>query len=221
MKGGRMSSKKGKNKKKITDFYVHLKFALLSLPALFRDGKFLKSFLFTFIIFGTVLNLLSSGFASLQIFHFADFWGKIKLVFDFFLAIFGVNRNFFDFLLLFLINFLQSILVALVFYILNFRRKNLSSEVQTTGIIASFFLLSSGCPTCGTTILTPIILAILGSSGLALVGTITNFVIFISFLLALYVFQKIGYEAYIILQDQQFQDKKKLKKQNGIEHESK
>ena len=123
------------------------------------------------------------------------------------MSVFGIGRTLPDFLFMTIINFVQSILFGLLFFILHFRKQNLSDNLQSTGIIASFFLLSSGCPTCGTALLAPIFISILGSSGFALVGTVSLVLNLISLVLALFVFQKLGYEAYIISEAQKYQQK--------------
>lgn len=123
------------------------------------------------------------------------------------MSVFGIGRTLPDFLFMTVINLVQSILFGLLFFILHFRKQNLSDNLQSTGIIASFFLLSSGCPTCGTALLAPIFISILGSSGLAIIGTVSIALNLISLVLALFVFQKLGYEAYIILESQKYQQK--------------
>ena len=136
------------------------------------------------------------------------------------MSVFGIGRTLPDFLFMTTINFVQSILFGLLFFILHFRKQNLSDNLQSTGIIASFFLLSSGCPTCGTALLAPIFISILGSSGLALVGTVSLVLNLISLVLALFVFQKLGYEAYIISEAQKYQ-KKNHKISKGENHDQK
>ena len=127
------------------------------------------------------------------------------------MSVFGIGRTLPDFLFMTTINFVQSILFGLLFFILHFQRffhrRIAFDNLQSTGIIASFFLLSSGCPTCGTALLAPIFISILGSSGLALVGTVSLVLNLISLVLALFVFQKLGYEAYIISEAQKYQQK--------------
>ena len=129
----------------------------------------------------------------------------------------GVGRTWPDFFYLTTLNLVQSTLVGLLFFILNFRKQSLPDELQRTGIIASFFLLSSGCPTCGTALLAPVIISILGSSGLALVGTISAVLNSTSLLLAFFVFKKIGYEAYIIVEDEKYRTKFQEKLKNSKE----
>lgn len=118
-----------------------------------------------------------------------------------------------------LINLVQSVLIGLLFFILHFRKQNLSDNLQSTGIIASFFLLSSGCPTCGTALLAPIFISILGSSGLALIGTVSVILNLISLIMAFFVFQKLGYEAYIISEAEKYQQIKSQTAPEGEKHE--
>ena len=181
--------------------------ALHVLPKLFARRHFLVPFLLSFFIFGFLLNFFASGTANWQLFQLSNLRGKLILIFDTFLAVIGVGRTWPDFLYLTALNLVQSVLIGLLFFILNFRKQAISNQLERTGIIASFFLLSSGCPTCGTALLTPVLISILGSSGLALVGAISAFLTGISLILAFSVFQKIGYEAYIIIEDEKYRAK--------------
>jgi len=180
------------------------------LPQLFLRRQFLIPFLITFIIFGFLLNFFAAGTANWQIFLLSNLRGKMVLFINIILVVFGIGRSLPDFLFLTIITLIQSVLVGLLFFILSFRKQNLADNLQSTGIIASFFLLSSGCPTCGTALLTPVFLSILGSSGLALAGTISVVLNCLSIILALFVFRKIGYEAYIILADQKYRAKQSI-----------
>lgn len=132
---------------------------------------------------------------------------------------FGVGRTLPDFFFMSLINLVQSVLIGLLFFILHFRKQNLSDNLQSTSIIASFFLLSSGCPTCGTALLAPIFISILGSSGLALIGTVSVILNLISLIMAFFVFQKLGYEAYIISEAEKYQQIKSQTAPEGEKHE--
>jgi len=74
-----------------------------------------------------------------------------------------------------------------------------SENLQHAGLAAGLAVLGSGCPTCGTTLLAPLIGAISSSSGLALAGTISGILTLASVLIALYALKKVGKEAYIEL----------------------
>lgn len=167
-----------------------------------------------------MLNFFAAGTANWQLFQLSNLRGKLVLFFNTFMSVFGIGRTLPDFLFMTVINLVQSILFGLLFFILHFRKQNLSDNLQSTGIIASFFLLSSGCPTCGTALLAPIFISILGSSGLAIIGTVSIALNLISLVLALFVFQKLGYEAYIILESQKYQQKTQ-KISEGENHDQK
>ncbi len=93
--------------------------------------------------------------------------GKLAIIGNAFLAIFGVGRNFWDWILLFLITVLQSILIGLVILVWQKRRRSKKDQVvataqnadnvQSAGLAAGLAILGSGCPTCGTTLLMPLI----------------------------------------------------------------
>lgn len=179
-----------------------------------RDWKFNLTTLITFLIFGTLMNLLSSSTAALSLFWATDFSGKISILGDSFLAIFGVGRNFWDWLLLFLITLLQSILIGLVILVWQKKRRNRreqlladvhnSDNLQSAGLVAGLAILGSGCPTCGTTLLMPVIGAIFSSSSYALAGAISGILTFAAVLLALFTLKRIGREAYAMIISEEF-----------------
>ena len=172
-----------------------------------------------FLVFGFLLNFFAAGSANWQLFQLSNLRGKLILIAHTVAAVFGVGRTLPDFFFMSLINLVQSVLIGLLFFILHFRKQNLSDNLQSTGIIASFFLLSSGCPTCGTALLAPIFISILGSSGLALIGTVSVILNLISLIMAFFVFQKLGYEAYIISEAEKYQQIKSQKEPEGEKHE--
>ena len=114
---------------------------------------------------------------------------------------FGVGRTLPDFFFMSLINLVQSVLIGLLFFILHFRKQNLSDNLQSTGILA------------------PIFISILGSSGLALIGTVSVILNLISLIMAFFVFQKLGYEAYIISEAEKYQQIKSQTAPEGEKHE--
>lgn len=202
-------------------FFSHLHDAIKNLPSLFGNRHFLWPFLICFLVFGFLLNFFAAGSANWQLFQLSNLRGKLVLIAHTVAAVFGVGRTLPDFFFMSLINLVQSVLIGLLFFILHFRKQNLSDNLQSTGIIASFFLLSSGCPTCGTALLAPIFISILGSSGLALIGTVSVILNLISLIMAFFVFQKLGYEAYIISEAEKYQQIKSQKAPEGEKHEQK
>ena len=158
------------------------------------------------------MNLLSGGTASFSLIAVVDFPEKLKIIFDAFLALFGVGRSFLDWMLSFSIALIQGILVGLVALVWKKRKDNASAaensdNLQRSALAVGFAVLGSGCPTCGTTLLAPLIGAISSSGGLALAGAISGILTVISYLIALFALKKVGKEAYIEIVNEQYNKK--------------
>ena len=97
-------------------------------------------------------------------------------------------------------------MIGLVSFVLKYRKD--TADLQNAGIITGLIVLGSGCPTCGTTVLTPIIISILGSSGMAMAGAMSWGLTIASIILALIVFKKVGFETYAIIKSEEFTKKK-------------
>lgn len=188
------------------------KLAFSGIALAFKRPKFILAFVITFLVFGTLMNLLSSGTSAFTLMAAVDFPGKVKIIWDATLALFGVNRSFLDWTLYFVISLLQGLLVALVVLVWKRRRDKLSKEsnsenLQRSALAAGFAVLGSGCPTCGTTLLAPLIGAISSSGGLALAGALSGLLTLASVLIALYALKKVGKEAYIEIISEQYNKK--------------
>ena len=183
-----------------------LKLAFLGLLFAFKNKRFVISFLLSFFFFGTLLNLLVSGSATLNLLLKVDFLKKIEILWRAFLGIFGFSRNFYDFLYIFILTFIQATLISLVVLVYKYRKN--SANIQNAGIVTGLIILGSGCPTCGTTLLAPIIISLAGSSGMAMAGTTSMFLTILSLILAFFTFKKVGFEAYIIFKAEKFNRKK-------------
>ena len=180
-----------------------------------KKKSFWITFIVTFFVFGALINLLSSGFTSFQLIggclESGDFAGAFKIIGNAFLAIFGVGRNFPDFALNFALTFLQSILIALVVFVArhNRKEKKSSGNIESSAIVAGLAVLGSGCPTCGTTLLAPVLGTILsGTTGaVKLAGTLSVILNVVAILLAILVFKKLGLETYAIIKSEHFKEK--------------
>lgn len=196
-----------------------------------RKKSFWLTFAITFIVFGTLINLLSSGFASFQLIGAClgsgDFGGAFKIIGNAFLAIFGVGREFLDFSLNFILTLFQSVLIALVVFVFKHNKKIKrakksetekpknqiksadSGALESSAIVAGLAVLGSGCPTCGTTLLAPILGAVLsGTTGaVKIAGTLSLVFNIVAILLAILVFRKLGLETYAIIKSEEFKEK--------------
>lgn len=188
------------------------KLSFVGLSKAFLKRRFRITFIVSFFFFGILLNLLAGGSSSFKFLGTSGFVGFLNLVFKAFLAIFGVGRSFLDWLFIFLISLLQASLIGLVSVVYKYRKD--SADLQNIGIISGLAILSSGCPTCGTTLLTPVIISIVGSSGMAVAGTISWILTILSIIIALFALKKIGFEAYSIFMEERYRKKHATKGEN-------
>lgn len=182
-----------------------------------KRPKFIVVAIVSFLVFGTLMNLLNNGLTSFRLMATVDFGGKLEIIGGAFLAVFGVGRNFLDWALVFIISLLQGILIGLVVLVWHKKRAkqkaNLAAEqnaenVQTAGLAAGLAVLSAGCPTCGTTLLMPVIGAISSTGGYALAGAISGVIFVLAMIVALWALKKIGNEAYVIIVSEDYERRK-------------
>lgn len=199
------------------------KMALSGIVLATREWRFLLAFVLSFIIFGTLMSLLSSGGAAWNLFWATDLGGKLAILGDGLLAIFGVGRSFLDWLLVFMVTVLQSVLIGLIVLVWQKRRRSQreqvvasahnASNIQDAGLVTGLAILGSGCPTCGTTLLTPILGAFFSSSSYALAGAISGILTFIAVLLALFALKRVGRDAYAMIKSERFQKRRSAKQE--------
>ena len=204
----------GKVKDKLLKWLDEWKLAFSGAILAFSYRKFRITATIVFIVFGTLINLLTGGFAAFNLIAAVDFPDKLKIIFDAFLGLFGINKNFLDWALLFLIAVLQAILIGLVAFIWKRRKDDLkaarasSSGAQSAGIAAGLAVLGAGCPTCGTTLIAPIIGTIFSSGGYAVAGFVSGLITAVAVVVSLFALKKVGLEAYVIIKNEKFLAKK-------------
>lgn len=202
------------------------KLALSGILLATREKKFLLAFVITFIVFGTLMTLLSGSTAALGLFWSVDLGGKLKIIGDGFLGLFGVGRNFWDFLLTFVVTFLQSILIGLVVLVWQKRRSQKaqvaaaasnSENVQNAGLAVGLAVLGTGCPTCGTTLLAPVIGALFSTSSYTLASAVSGLLTATAIIIALLSLKHIGNSAYALIISERYQNHHtpKLKKEES------
>lgn len=193
-----------------------------------RNPRFLLVFGLSFVIFGTLMNLLSGSTAAMDLFWVTDLGGKLKIIFDGFLGVFGVGRNFWDWLLIFLVTLLQSILIGLVALVWRKRRRSRKDQVvadaanaenvQNAGLAAGLAVLGSGCPTCGTTLLAPVLGTLFSTSSYALASALSGILTTAAVIIALLSLKRIGNDAYVMIVSEKYQHKTQS---NNTKQESK
>jgi len=177
-----------------------------------KEKQFWLGFLLAFSLFGTLMNLLSNGFSTFRLMSTVGLLESLKIIFDAFLGLFGFQKTFLDWLVIFIVAVLQGILIGLVVLVWQKKRKNKqktnSENVQSASIAAGLAVLGTGCPTCGTALLTPVLGAIFAGSS-ALVGAISGAVTVLAVVIAILSIKKVGEEAYVIIKSEEYLKKKK------------
>ena len=202
-----------------------------------RERRFIIAALVSFVFFGTLMHLLAGGTAAFSLLASADLSGKLKILADGFLANFGVGQNFWDWLFIFVVTVLQSILIGLVALVWHKRRHpadptaakttpatpksstkptpsaqaakvaqaaSNADNLQSAGLAAGLAVLGTGCPTCGTTLLMPVIGTLFSTSGYALAGFVSGLLTAASLLIALFALKRVSHEAYALIVSERF-----------------
>ena len=176
-----------------------------------REKRFWYGFVPTFIFFGMLMNLLAGGTSKFELMGALGFPANLQILGNSFLAIFGIGQPFLDWLPIFLIAILQGILIGLIVLLWKKKKDQNSANLEKAGIITGLIALGAGCPTCGTTLLTPLIAAIFSTGGMAIASTISVIVTWLAILIAIFALKRLGEETYVIIVNERYLAKKRKK----------
>lgn len=172
-----------------------------------KEKRFWYGAIPSFIFFGLLMNMLSSGLSKFELVRLLGFPDSFRIIWDSFLAIFGINQPFLDWLPIFCITLLQSILIGLI--VLLWQKKKTaasanSANVEKAGIITGLIALGAGCPTCGTTLITPLLGAIFSTGGLSIAGTVSTIVTWLAIIIAILSIKRLGEETYVTIINEKY-----------------
>ena len=182
-----------------------------------REKRFWYGFVPSFLFFGLLMNLLSGGLSKFELIRILGFPDGLRIIGESFLGIFGINQPFLDWLPIFFIAILQGILIGIIVLLWNKKRadktasKN-SENIEKAGIITGLIALGAGCPTCGATLITPLIGAIFSTSSLAIAGTISTIVTWLAIIIAILALKRLGVETYVTIVNEKYLQKQNLGK---------
>ena len=179
-----------------------------------KEKRFWYGFIPTFLFFGMLINLLSGGLSKFQLMGALGFPASLQIIGSSFLAIFGINQPFLDWLPVFFIAILQGILIGLIVLLWQKKRKQNSENLEKAGIITGLIALGAGCPTCGTTLLTPLLGAIFSTGSLAIAGAISIIVTILAIIIAILSLKKLGLETYVTIINEKYLNKKEDHEKN-------
>ena len=183
-----------------------------------KEKLFWFGFIPAFIFFGMLMNLLSGGLSQFELMGSLGFPDSLTVIGKAFINVFGINQYFLTWLPIFGISLLQGILIGLIVFLWHKKREDSSKgssnsdNVEKAGIITGLIALGAGCPTCGTTLITPLLGAMFSTSGLAITGTISTIVTWAAIIIAILSLRRLGEEAYVIIVNERFLKKRKNEK---------
>lgn len=171
-----------------------------------KEPKFWYGAVPSFIFFGMLMNLLAGGTSKFELMGALGFPSNLQIITSSFTAIFGINQPFFDWLPIFFIATLQGILIGLIVLLWNKKReKGQNAEnLEKAGIITGLIALGAGCPTCGATLITPLIGAIFSTGSLAIAGTVSTIVTILAIIIAILSLRRLGLETYAIIINEKY-----------------
>ena len=187
-----------------------------------KEKRFWVGFIIAFLFFVTLMNLLAGGFSKFELMGMVGFGGSMKIILDALIGVFGINMIFLDWLPVFFLALLQGILIGLIVLlwhkkrIKNGKESSNSANVEKAGIITGLIALGAGCPTCGTTLLTPLLGALFSTGGLAMVGVISGIVTALAIIIAILSLKRLGEETYVIIVNEKYMKRKKEERGESI-----
>ena len=176
-----------------------------------KEKRFWYGFIPSFLFFSLLMHLLAGGFAKFELMGALGFPGSLTIIRDSLFAVFGVGQPFLDWLPIFAISILQGILIGLIVLLWNKKRHQNAENLGSAGLIAGLIALGAGCPTCGTTLLTPLLGAIFSTGGLAITGTISTIVTWLAIIVAILSLKRLGTEIYVIIINEKYLARKAKK----------
>ncbi len=169
-----------------------------------KEKRFWYGFVPAFFFFGFLMNLLSGGFSKFELMSALGFPESLKILGDSFISIFGVNQPFLDWLPIFALSILQGTLIGLIVLLWNKKREQNSANLEKAGIITGLIALGAGCPTCGTTLLTPLIGTLFSTGGLTITGTISTIITWLAIIIAVLSLKRLGEESYVTIINEKY-----------------
>lgn len=190
-------------RKWLDDFILAGKGILLAT----KESRFWYGFIPSFLFFGLLMNLLSGGTSKFSLMFALGLPTSLKILGESFLGIFGYNQPFLTWLPVFFISLLQGTLIGLIVVLWEKKREQNAANLEKAGIITGLIALGAGCPTCGTTLITPLLGAIFSTGGLAVAGTISTIVTWLAIIIAVLSLKRLGLETYVIIINEKYMKK--------------
>lgn len=179
-----------------------------------REKRFWYGFIPAFLFFGLLMNLLAGGTSKFDLMFALGLPKAFTILGESFIGIFGINQPFLDWLSIFALSILQGTLIGLIVLLWHKKREQNASNLGSAGIITGLIALGAGCPTCGTTLLTPLLGTLFSTGGLAVTGTISAIITWLAVIIAILSLKRLGLETYVTIVNEKYLARKSKKEEN-------
>lgn len=175
------------------------KMAIVGIGIALKKPKTITTTTICALLFAYILTLFKNGTGTWNLFWsgipFADKFTAGMTVWQ------RVLENFtsLDGLLLIILSILQGLTIAMLLYVWKNREKKAAiAGLEAGGVGTALGFLALGCPSCGISLLTPILTTIAGTGAMALADTLGWIFMILAFILLLHALRRMGYSAFII-----------------------
>ncbi len=176
------------------------KMAIVGTGRVLKQPKYASIALVACLFFAYFLTMFKNGTASWNLLWSGLPLGdKMALLFEIWGRVF-LNFTSLDGVLLMFLTILQGIVIALLVFVWRGRDKQASAtglEAGSVGAVLGF--LAVGCPSCGISLLTPLLTALVGTGVLVMADVLGWVFLVLAFVLLALALHKMGYSAFIIL----------------------
>lgn len=182
---------------RVKKYLSETKDAFSSLLYAAKHVRFWVAFVIAFLIFGYLISFLQNFSQNTSLLTSQlEFTDKIEVLVEVPLVLGSFFTYFFG-VLLFFVLILQSICIALLVFSKKLVNISDAKSVRSSGFSSIIIALGLGCPSCGTSLLAPLVSIIFGSSSLLALGWISNIVTTLALLICLWTIRRLGYIIYL------------------------
>ena len=186
----------------------HIKLGSIGISYLLSFKKYLMLFIFSWLFFLYFLTFFKDGNGNLSLLFSgisADqktslLWRILLTCFSNFLNLYGLS--------LILLSLLQGLAIVLMVYAWRHKSKDEALSSASTSTVASALgFVALGCPSCGISLLTPILSALAGASAGILAEKVGAILTVIAFALLFYSVFHLAYLVFVIISAKKYKEK--------------
>ena len=179
-------------------FVDRCKFAVVGFKYLLTRRRYVIALVISFLVFLYILSQLQNNGANWQLLWSGlDFGSKMQVLGRSFRSMLD-NFTSFQGILIVLLALMQALCVVGIVFAIRHRQKDDAINGASAGSIASILaFVTLGCPTCGMTLLTPLLTMIAGTSAVALAEKLGIVLSIVAFVLLFATLVHLGYLIFV------------------------